>query len=131
MVQFDFPQVVLRHPLAAVWFMLGRKQVLQDAMILDAAHYLYGDSVDKPLWRKALAEMNRLEVEPMNSLTVESLPAPTTAVVGNLAHTTLGKFLYASINKSLFQKLINISINLGKISEYKYPFTSNSLYAFI
>lgn len=81
---------IIRHPVAALSFYLGRKAAMHEAIITESARYLWGKNTELHRWKAALKEIE-------NGLTIAPNRDPDNKVVGNTYNTTFGKWIYACV----------------------------------
>jgi len=86
-----YKDIIPSHPLATLFFIVGKHNYLHRAMVLESAKFLLSAQYDPLHWKNALSEIERLDLIPMN-LSENGNP-PT----GNVPRTTLGKWLYCVV----------------------------------
>ncbi|MBK7965879.1 MAG: class I SAM-dependent methyltransferase [Bacteroidetes bacterium] len=101
--------VALKHPLAALSFYMGNKKAMHEAIILDAAKYIFGANTDLRPWKEALLEITSYDLIPANKNTYD-------VVVGNNLNTTFGKWIWCCVRVLQPDAMIETGVAHGSSS---------------
>jgi len=101
--------VALKHPLAALSFYLGNKGAMHEAIILDAAKYIFGNNTNLQVWRDALSELKENKFIAPNKNTYD-------VVVGNNLNTTFGKWIWCCVRVLQPESMIETGVAHGSSS---------------
>ena len=101
--------VAFKHPIAALSFYMGNKSALHEAIILDAAKYIFGYNTDLRPWKNALSEITSNTLIPPNENTFD-------VVVGNNLNTTFGKWIWCCVRVLQPDSMIETGVAHGSSS---------------
>lgn len=101
--------IVFKHPFAALSFYMGKKNALHEAIILDAAKYLFGQETDLRPWKAALKELHSHSLLPPNKNTFD-------VIVGNNLNTSFGKWIWCCVRVVQPDAMIETGVAHGSSS---------------